>query len=90
MKISKIGEDLLAKYKKLQKVDVLLLLLAAVCGVFFGQWILTVLLAAVTFVVVEGKLIVCPHCKKPLDPRKKIKEETVCPRCEKYVFMDLK
>lgn len=85
MKISKDGEALLTKYKKLQKLDVLMLLLVAAFFVFYGAWYISIPLAALTFMA-ETKLYKCPHCGKSIDPRHRINEETCCPKCEKYLF----
>lgn len=88
MKISEKGQDLLTKYKKFQKIDVLLLALAAMSFVFLRNYFLVVAIVVFTFVL-ETKIYVCPHCKKTMDCRKKIQEDSCCPRCKKYIFKDL-
>ncbi|WP_313530826.1 hypothetical protein [Anaerotignum sp.] len=88
MKISDKGQALLNKYKKFQKVDLLLLAVAAMSFVFLHNFILMIALVVFTFVL-ESKVYICPHCKKTLDCRRRIKEDTCCPRCEKYLFKNL-
>ncbi|MDD4844313.1 MAG: hypothetical protein PHU31_08270 [Anaerotignum sp.] len=88
MKISEKGQALLAKYKKFQKLDIFLLALAALSFVFLHNLILMIAIVVFTFVL-ETKIYVCPHCKKTLDCRKRIQEDTCCPRCKKYMFKDL-
>lgn len=88
MKISEKGQALLGKYKKFQKIDLLLLALAAMSFVFLRNVYLMIAIVVFTFVL-ETKIYTCPHCKKTLDCRRKIKEDTCCPRCQKYLFKDL-
>lgn len=88
MKISDKGQALLNKYKKFQKVDLVLLAVAAMSFVFLHNFILMIALVVFTFVL-ESKVYICPHCKKTLDCRRRIKEDTCCPRCEKYLFKNL-
>jgi len=88
VKISDKGQALLNKYKKFQKVDLLLLAVAAMSFVFLHNFILMIALVVFTFVL-ESKVYICPHCKKTLDCRRRIKEDTCCPRCEKYLFKNL-
>ncbi|NCC16612.1 MAG: hypothetical protein EOM28_09735 [Clostridia bacterium] len=88
MKISEKGQALLAKYKKFQKIDIFLLALAAMSFVFLRNYFLTIAIVVFTFVL-ETKIYVCPHCKKTMDCRKKIREDSCCPRCNKYIFKDL-
>ncbi len=88
MKISEKGQALLAKYKKFQKIDLLLLALAAMSFVFLRNYFLAIAIVVFTFVL-ESKVYVCPHCKKTLDCRRRIQEDTCCPRCSKYIFKDI-
>ena len=88
MKISEKGQALLAKYKKFQKLDLFLLAIAAMSFVFLHNIFLLIAIVVFTFVL-EAKVYTCPHCKKTLDCRKKIKEDTCCPRCQKYIFRNL-
>ncbi|WP_352399922.1 hypothetical protein [Anaerotignum sp.] len=88
MKISDKGQALLDKYKKFQKIDLFLLAVAAMSFVFLHNLVLMIALVVFTFVL-ESKVYICPHCKKTLDCRRKIKEDTCCPRCEKYLFKNL-
>ncbi|WP_304507777.1 hypothetical protein [Anaerotignum sp.] len=88
MKISEKGQALLAKYKKFQKLDIFLLALAALSFVFLHNIYLMIALVVFTFVL-EAKVYVCPHCKKKLDCRRRVQEDTCCPHCKKYMFKDL-
>lgn len=88
MQISDKGRALLARYKKFQKLDILLLAAAAMSFVFLSNVFLMVALVIFTFVL-EAKVYRCPHCNKTLDCRKKIEEETCCPQCKKYIFKGL-
>lgn len=88
MKITDQARALLMKYKKFQKIDLLLLALAALSFVFLRNYVLAVAILIFTFVL-ESKVYICPHCKKTLDCRKRIEEETCCPRCQKYIFKGL-
>ncbi len=88
MKISEKGQALLVKYKKFQKLDIFLLALAALSFVFLHNVFLMIAIVVFTFVL-ETKIYVCPHCKGTLDCRKRIQEDTCCPRCKKYLFKDL-
>ncbi|MCQ4935510.1 hypothetical protein [Anaerotignum propionicum] len=88
MKISEKGQKLLANYKKFQKIYILLLAVAAMSFVFLHNYYFAVALAVFTFVL-ETKYYKCPHCKKSLNSRKKIAEDSCCPNCNKYIFKDL-
>lgn len=88
MKISEKGQALLAKYKKFQKLYILLLALAAMSLVFLHNFVLMVALAVFAFVF-EAKAYICPHCKKTADCKRKIKEDSCCLHCQKYIFKNL-
>ncbi len=88
MKISEKAQALLAKYKKFQKLDIFLLLLAAASFVFLRNYVLAAAILIFTFVL-ESKVYICPHCKKAFDCRRKIMEDTCCPHCKKYIFKGL-
>ena len=79
------GKALYTRYKKFQKIDVLMLAVAAMAFVFLKNFYFTAGLVILTLVL-ETKVYRCPHCNGTLDPRKKIQEESSCPRCDKYIF----
>ncbi len=85
MRLSEKGQALLKKFKLFQKLDVLAYAIAAISFVFYGNILLTVVLVVVT-IVSEIKIYICPHCKGGLDCRRRIKEDTVCPKCGKQIF----
>lgn len=87
-KISEKGTALLAKYKKFQKLSLALYALAAMAFVFLRNYPLVIALVALD-IFLEVKVYVCPHCGKTLDCRKKVNEETCCPKCQKYLFRGL-
>jgi hypothetical protein len=82
------GSALLAKYKRFQKLSLLIYALAAIIFVFWHN-IPAAIVVAVLNIFLEMKLYVCPHCGKKLDCRRKVNEETCCPQCEKYLFRGL-
>ena len=86
--LSEKGTALLAKFKKFQKFSVFLYALAAMALVFAGNILLMILIVALD-IFLEIKLYKCPHCGKGLDCRRRVAEDTVCPRCQKYMFRGL-
>ena len=82
------GTALLAKFKKFQKLSLVLYALAAMAFVFAGNILLTIIIVALD-IFLEIKLYRCPHCGKGLDCRRRVNEDTVCPKCEKYIFRGL-
>ncbi|WP_317855355.1 hypothetical protein [Chakrabartyella piscis] len=85
MRLSEKGQALLKKYKLFQKLDVMAYVLAAMSFVFLGNIPLMIVIV-VAVIVSEIKIYTCPHCKGGLDCRRRIKEDTVCPRCGKQIF----
>ena len=83
--LSEKGTALLAKFKKFQKLSLVLYALAAMAFVFAGNILLTIIIVALD-IFLEIKLYRCPHCGKGLDCRRRVNEDTVCPKCEKYIF----
>lgn len=79
---------LLAKFKKFQKLSLVLYALAAMAFVFAGNILLAIIIVALD-IFLEIKLYRCPHCGKGLDCRRRVNEDTVCPKCEKYIFRGL-
>lgn len=88
MQIPENGRVLYLKYKKFQKISIVLFLAAAVSFVFLHNWILMIAIVALDFFL-EAKTYVCPHCGKKLDCRRKLREDTTCPGCQKYLFKGL-
>lgn len=86
--LSEKGAALLAKFKRFQKLSVVIYALAAMAFVFAGSPLLMILLVALD-IFLEIKLYKCPHCGKGLDCRRKVNEDTVCPKCKKYIFRGL-
>ena len=86
--LSEKGTALLAKFKKFQKLSLVLYALAAMAFVFAGNILLTIIIVALD-IFLEIKLYRCPHCGKGLDCRRRVNEDTVCPKCEKYIFRGL-
>lgn len=86
--LSDKGSALKAKFKKFQKLSVVLYALAAMAFVFAGNIPLAVILVVLN-IFLEVKLYVCPHCGKSMDCRKKISDDMTCPKCQKYVFRGL-
>ncbi len=82
------GTELLAKFKKFQKLSIFLYALAAMAFVFFHNVPLLIILVALD-IFLETKVYVCPHCGKKLDCRRKVTEDTCCPGCQKYLFRGL-
>ena len=83
--LSEKGTALLAKFKKFQKLSLVLYALAAMAFVFAGNILLTIIIVALD-IFLEIKLYRCPHW---LDCRRRVNEDTVCPKCEKYIFRGL-
>ena len=73
---------------KVQKLSLVLYALAAMAFVFAGNILLTIIIVALD-IFLEIKLYRCPHCGKGLDCRRRVNEDTVCPKCEKYIFRGL-
>lgn len=86
--LSEKGAALYARFKKFQKLSLLLYALAAIAFVFAGNIPLMILLVALD-IFLEIKVYVCPHCGKTLDCRRKMTEENTCPSCKKYLFRGL-
>lgn len=86
--LSEKGAALLAKFKKFQKLSIFLYALAAMSFVFLGNPLLAIAIVALD-IFLEVKIYICPHCGKTLDCRRKVGEDTCCPRCEKYLFRGL-
>ena len=76
-KVQKVPEAQLGSYA-----------LAAMAFVFAGNILLTIIIVALD-IFLEIKLYRCPHCGKGLDCRRRVNEDTVCPKCEKYIFRGL-
>lgn len=66
--LSEKGTALLAKFKKFQKLSLVLYALAAMAFVFAGNILLTIIIVALD-IFLEIKLYRCPHCGKGLDCR---------------------
>ena len=62
--------------------------LAAMAFVFAGNILLAIIIVALD-IFLEIKLYRCPHCGKGLDCRRRVNEDTVCPKCQKYIFRGL-
>ncbi|MBM6829910.1 hypothetical protein H9X85_10190 [Anaerotignum lactatifermentans] len=88
MQLPENGRVLYQKYKKFQKISIVLLLAAAISFVFLHNWLLMVAFVVLDFFL-ETKTYVCPHCGKKLDCRRKLQEDTTCPGCQKYLFKGL-
>ena len=86
--LSKKGAALLAKFKKFQKLSLVLYALAAMAFVFDRNIPLAILFVALD-IFLEIKLYKCPHCGKGLDCRRRVNEDSVCPQCKKYLFRGL-
>lgn len=86
--LSDKGSALKAKFKKFQKLSVLLYALAAMAFVFASNIPLAVIIVVLN-IFLETKLYRCPHCGKTLDCRRKVHDEQVCPKCQKYIFRGL-
>ena len=86
--LSEKGTALLAKFKKFQKLSLVLYALAAMAFVFAGNILLTIIIVALD-IFLEIKLYRCPHCGKGLDCRRRVNEDTVCPKCEKYIIRNI-
>lgn len=86
--LSNKGTALLAKFKKFQKLSLFLYALAAMAFVFAGNIPLMIIIVLLD-IFLELKLYVCPHCGKGLDCRRKINEDSICPKCQKYIFRGL-
>lgn len=86
--LSDKGSALKAKFKKFQKLSVALYALAAMAFVFASNIPLAVIIVVLN-IFLETKLYRCPHCGKTLDCRRKVHDEQVCPKCQKYIFRGL-
>lgn len=86
--LSEKGTALLAKFKKFQKISLVLYALAAMAFVFARNIPLMIIIVALD-IFLEIKLYRCPHCGKGLDCRRRVNEDTVCPKCQKYIFRGL-
>ena len=82
------GSALKAKFKKFQKLSLLLYALAAISFVFASNIPLTIILVALD-IFLETRLYVCPHCGKTLDCRRRVHDDVTCPKCQKYIFRGL-
>lgn len=88
MKISEKGLLLQKKFKQIRYTSLLLLFLGAASFAFFRNWKITIVFLVLDLIL-EAKFYRCPHCNKMLDCRKSIKDDTCCPKCEKFVFRGL-
>lgn len=86
--LSDKGTELLKKFKRFQKISVALYALAAIAFVFADNIPLMIAIVVLE-IFLETKLCRCPHCDKALDPRRKTNEDSVCPKCNKYIFRGL-
>ena len=66
--LSEKGTALLAKFKKFQKLSLVLYALAAMAFVFAGNILLAIIIVALD-IFLEIKLYRCPHCGKGLSPQ---------------------
>ena len=82
------GAALYARFKKFQKLSLLLYALAAISFVFASNIPLAIILVILD-IFLEMKVYVCPHCGKGLDCRRRMTEDNVCPACKKYLFRGL-
>ena len=79
---------IIGKVQKFQKLSLVLYALAAMAFVFAGNILLAIIIVALD-IFLEIKLYRCPHCGKGLDCRRRVNEDTVCPKCQKYIFRGL-
>ena len=86
--LSDKGSALKAKFKKFQKLSLLLYALAAISFVFASNIPLTIILVVLD-IFLETRLYVCPHCGKTLDCRRRVHDDVTCPKCKKYIFRGL-
>ena len=86
--LSEKGKALLGKFKKFQKLSLVLYALAAMAFVFASSILLMVIIVLFD-IFLEIKFYKCPHCGKGLDCRRKIHEDSTCPQCKKYIFRGL-
>lgn len=86
--LSEKGTALMAKFKKFQKLSLVLYALAAMAFVFAHNIPLMIIIVALD-IFLEIKVYVCPHCGKGLDCRRRINEDSTCPKCQKYIFRGL-
>ncbi len=86
--LSDKGAVLYSRFKKFQKLSILLYALAAISFVFAGNIPLMIIIIILD-IFLEMKIYVCPHCGKSLDCRKKMREDNTCPSCKKYLFRGL-
>ena len=82
------GAALKAKFKKFQKLSIVLYALAAISFVFASNIPLMIIFVAMD-IFLETRLYVCPHCGKTLDCRRKVHDDVICPKCQKYIFRGL-
>lgn len=82
------GSALKAKFKKFQKLSLVLYALAAISFVFASNIPLAIILVVLD-IFLETKLYRCPHCGKTLDCRRKVHDDVTCPKCQKYIFRGL-
>ncbi len=82
------GSALKAKFKKFQKLSIALYALAAISFVFADNVPLMIIFVALD-IFLETRLYVCPHCGKGLDCRRKVHDDVICPKCQKYIFRGL-
>lgn len=73
------------KFKKFQKISVFAIFISAICFVFMGNLILTVVVFACN-AIAETKFYRCPHCNITIDPRKRISIDSKCRGCDKEIF----
>lgn len=86
--LSDKGAVLYSRFKKFQKISILLYALAAMSFVFASNIPLAIIIVILD-IFLEMKVYVCPHCGKTLDCRKKMTEDNTCPGCKKYLFRGL-
>ena len=58
-------------------------------GICICRNILLAIIIVALDIFLEIKLYRCPHCGKGLDCRRRVNEDTVCPKCQKYIFRGL-
>lgn len=83
--LSEKGTALLAKFKKFQKLSLVLYALAAMAFVFAGNILLTIIIVALD-IFLEIKLYRCPHCGKGLDCRRRSERGHGLPEVREIYF----